>query len=73
MYLEIETFSSLSNIFNHITVNTGAELIIKVTKPEEMYWSEKTKDQPTKNIDEKLVSEASFNSFLLNFSLLKMR
>ena len=37
IYLAVEIFSSLSNIFNHITVKTGAELIIKVTKPEEIY------------------------------------
>jgi hypothetical protein len=37
IYLEREILSSFSNIFNHITVNTGAELIIKVTNPEEIY------------------------------------
>jgi hypothetical protein len=64
-------FSSLSNIFNQITVNTGAELISKVTNPEEIYWRAKIKNQLTANKEKILVNEASLNIIISNFSLIK--
>ena len=73
IYLAVEIFSSLSSIFNHITVKTGAELIIKVTKPEEIYLREKINDQPTRNIEKNPVKEASFICVLLIFPLSKIK
>ena len=68
IYLNVETSSSFRRNFIQIIVNIGAELIIRVTRPEDMCCSAKIRDQPTRNIDTKPVNDASLNNFALNFS-----
>ena len=50
-YFSFVIFSVFKKIFNQIIVNIGAELIIKVTRPEEINFSAYTNDQLTKKID----------------------
>lgn len=72
IYFCIDIFSSFRSIFNQTIVKTGAELIRRVTRPEEMYWRENIKNHPTKNIEAIAVMEASLRSVESNLSRLKM-
>ena len=72
IYFCLDIFSSFRSIFNQTIVKTGAELIKRVTRPEEMYWRENIKNHPTKNIEAIAVMEASLRSVESNLSRLKM-
>ena len=72
-YFSFVIFSFFKKIFNQIIVNIGAELIIKVTKPEEINFNAYTNDQLTKKIDINPVSEALLIKVISYFSSLKIK
>ena len=72
-YFSFVIFSVFKKIFNQIIVNIGAELIIKVTRPEEINFSAYTNDQLTKKIDVNPVREALLTRVMSYFSSLKIK
>ena len=61
MYLIFDIFSSFKSTFSQSAVNTGAELISKVTSPDDMYCNAYIKNQLTEKTENIPVIEASFN------------
>ena len=68
-YLDLDISSSFKKIFSHIIVNTGAELTMRVTSPEETCSKAKMNDQPTVKTETNHVIAASLNAFGLKLSL----
>ncbi len=71
-YFSFDIFSSFKISLTHIAVKIGAELINKVTRPDEIYCSANINAQLTKNIEASPVNEASLRSCLSNLSVLKI-